>query len=65
MKLIDNHFKQDKIFHKIFSRKTLKIGYSCTKNISQIINNHNNEIIKDFQNRSNNNNDNNKNRMEL
>ena len=34
----------------------MKISYSCTKNISQIINNHNNEIIKEFQNRANNNN---------
>ena len=42
LKLIDKHFKQDNILHKIFNRKTLKISYSCTKNISQIINNHNN-----------------------
>ena len=50
LKLIDKHFKQYNILHKIFNRKTLKISYSCTKNISQIINNHNNEIIKEFQN---------------
>ena len=60
LKLIDKHFKQDNILHKIFNRKTLKISYSCTKNISQIINNHNNEIIKEFQNRANNNNNNSK-----
>ena len=62
MKLIDKHFKQDNILHKIFNRKTLKISYSCTKNISQIINNHNNEIIRDFQNQANNNNNNNDNK---
>ena len=56
MKLIDKHFKQDNILHKIFNRKTLKISYSCTRNISQIINSHNNEIIKEFQNQVNNNN---------
>ena len=45
LRLIDKHFKQDNILHKIFNRKTLKISYSCTKNISQIINSHNNELI--------------------
>ena len=59
LKLIDKHFKHDNILHKIFNRKTLKISYSCTKNIFQIINNHNKEIIKEFQDRTNNNNNNN------
>ena len=54
LKLIDKHFKQDNILHKIFNRKTLTISYSCTKNISQIINSHNNEIINEFHNRVNN-----------
>ena len=54
LKLIDKHFKHDNILHKIFNRKTLKISYSCTKNIFQIINNHNKEIIKEFQDRTNN-----------
>ena len=36
-RLIDKHFKQDNILHKIFNWKTLKISYSFTKNISQII----------------------------
>ena len=31
LRLIDKHFKQDNILHKIFNRKTLKISYSCTK----------------------------------
>ena len=60
-KLIDKHFKHDNILHKMFNRKTLKISYSCTKNIFQIINNHNKEIIKEFQDRTNNNNNNNNN----
>ena len=64
LRLIDKHFKQDNILHKIFNRKTLKISYSCTKNISQIINSHNNELINKFHNRVNNNNINSKkNRM--
>ena len=61
LKLIDKHVKHDNILHKIFNRKTLKISYSCTKNIFQIINNHNKEIIKEFQDRTNNNNNNNDN----
>ena len=36
------------------------MSYSCTKNIFQIINNHNKEIIKEFQERTNNNNNNSK-----
>ena len=64
LRLIDKHFKQGNILHKIFNRKTLKISYSCTKNISQIINSHNNELINKFHNRVNKNNINSKkNRM--
>ena len=59
MKQIDKQFKLDNILHKIFNRKTLKISYSCTKNIFQIINNHNKGIIQEFQDRKNNNNNNN------
>ena len=60
LKLIDKQFKHNNIQHKIFKRKTLKISYSCTKNIFQIINNHNEEIIKEFHDRTNNNNNNSK-----
>ena len=64
LRLIDKHFKQDNILHKIFNRKTLKISYSCTKNISQIINSHNNEFINKFRNRVKNNNNNNSKKIE-
>ena len=60
LRLIDKHFKQDNILHKIFNRKTLKISYSCTNNISQIINSHNNKLINKFHNQVNNNNINSK-----
>ena len=59
--MIDKHFKHNNILHKIFDRKTLKISYSCMKNIFEIINNHNKEIIKEFHDRTNNNNNNNNN----
>ena len=58
LKLIDKHFKHNNILHKIFNRKMLKISYSCTKNIFQIINYHNKEIIKEFHDWMNNNNNN-------
>ena len=54
LKLVDKHFKHDNKLHKILHRKTLKISYSCTKNIFQIINSHNKDIIKDFQDLINN-----------
>ena len=60
LRLIDKHFKQDNILHKIFNRKTLKISYSCTNNISQIINSHNNKLFNKFHNQVNNNNINSK-----
>ena len=58
LKLVDKHFKHGNKLHKIFNRKTLKISYSCTKNIFQIINSHNKNITKDFQDQINNNNNN-------
>ncbi len=35
-KLVDKHFKHGNKLQKIFNRKTLKISYSCAKNIFQI-----------------------------
>ena len=61
LKWRDKHFKNNNILHKIFNRKTLKISYSSTKNIFQIINNPNKEILKEFHDRTNNNNNNNNN----
>ena len=49
LKLVDKHFKHGNKLPKIFNRKTLKISYSCTKNIFQIINSQNKNITKDFQ----------------
>ena len=52
LKLIDKHFPKNKPLSAIFNRKTIKIGYSCTKNMEQIINNHNRNIIKQTQQQS-------------
>ena len=65
MKLVDKHFKHGNKLHKVFNRKTLKISYSCTKNIFQIINSHNKNITKDFQDQINNRNNNNNNNNDM
>ena len=61
LKLVDKYFKHGNKLHKIFNRKTLKISYSCTKTIFQIINSHNKNITEDFQDQINNRNNNNNN----
>ena len=61
LQLIDKHFNQNNILHKIFNRKTLETSYSCTKNFFKIINNHNNEIIRKYHDQTNGNNNNNNN----
>ena len=47
LNLLDTHFPPHHKFHKIFNRNSVKISYSCTKNIKSIINNHNNKILND------------------
>ena len=41
LQLIDRHFPPANKLHKIFNRSTVKVSYSCTQNISQIIKGHN------------------------
>ena len=41
LKLLDKHFPRHHKLHKIFNRNTVKVSYSCTKNIKSIINYHN------------------------
>ena len=53
LSLIDKHFPKDHKFHKIFNRNTVKVSYSCTKNVKTIINNHNRKILKDNENNNN------------
>ena len=49
LKLLDKHFprhhKSQKIFNKIFNRNTVKVSYSCRKNIKLIINCHNKKVL--------------------
>ena len=45
LNLLDKHFPQNHRLHKIFNRNSVKVSYSCTKNMKTIINNHNKNIL--------------------
>ena len=45
LKLLDKHFPRHHKLHKIFNRNTVKVSYSCTKNIKSIINSHNKKVL--------------------
>ena len=45
MSLIDKHFPTDHKLHKLFNRNTVKISYSCLRNIKSITNGHNRKIL--------------------
>ena len=47
--LVNKHFHKNNPLSKIFNRNTVKLSYSCTKNMSHIIQNHNNKIINNQQ----------------
>ena len=44
--MIEKHFPRSSKLHKIFKKNTVKVSYSCTQNISQIIKGHNKKIVK-------------------
>ena len=46
LKILDKCFPTENQLHTILNRKTVKISYSCMPNMKNIINNHNNMIIK-------------------
>ena len=43
--LLSKHFPRNHIIHKIFNRNTVKISYSCLRNISSIISSENHNIL--------------------
>ena len=50
LSIVDKHFgkvRKDN-FHKIFNRKTIKISYSCTQNMENIISKHNHKVLNDM-----------------
>ena len=44
LQLIDKHFPKSSRLHKIFNHNSIKISYSCTKNVKTTISNHNTRI---------------------
>ena len=46
LKLVKKHFPRKNSFHKIFNKNTVKISYSCMRNISSIIASHNKSILR-------------------
>ena len=46
LRLLRTHFHRLHRFRKIFNKNTVKLSYSCTKNISSIISGHNRQITK-------------------
>ena len=49
LRLLSKHFPQNHTMHKIFNRNTVKISYSCLRNISSIISSHNHNILSPKQ----------------
>ena len=45
LNLLDKHFPKNHRFHKIFNRNSVKVSYSCTKNMKTIINKQNKNIL--------------------
>ena len=46
LSMIDKYFPRSHKLYKIFNRNTIKVNYSCTKNIKTFINSHNHEILQ-------------------
>ena len=44
--LIDKHFPRGHKFYKIFNRNNVKVSYSCTQNMKDVISSHNKKILQ-------------------
>ena len=45
LQLLDKHFPKNNPLHKILNRNTVKVLYSCTKNIKSIMQAHNTKLL--------------------
>ena len=45
LQLLDLHFPRSSNLRKIFNRNTVRVSYSCTKNIGRIIKSHNHKLL--------------------
>ena len=48
--LIEKHFPKNHRCHKIINKNTVKVSYSCMKNIENILKSHNKELLHQHQN---------------
>ena len=48
LNLLDIHFHKEHKLNKIFNRNSVKVSYSCTRNIEHIIKNHNKKITESY-----------------
>ena len=46
LRLINKHFHKEHPLHKIFNKNSINLSYSCMPNMAQIINNHNQKILR-------------------
>ena len=46
LKILDEEFPENHVFHKIFNRNTVKISYSCMPNLKQKIDGRNKSILQ-------------------
>ena len=44
-KLLNKHFPRNSELNKLFNKNTVKLSYSCTKNMDAIITAHNNRVM--------------------
>ena len=44
--LVDLHFPVNHKLHKIFNRNSIKVSYSCMRNLKSIISSHNHKILQ-------------------
>ena len=47
LKLLRTHFHKKHAFHCIYNKHSVKLSYSCTKNVSSIINGHNRRTLQE------------------
>ena len=46
LRLLDTHFPKGHTLHQIFNKNTVKVSYSCMKNMDAIANSHNHKLIQ-------------------
>ena len=49
LKLVRTHFHKNHRYHKIFNMNTIKVSYSCTRNVGSVIKTHNASVLRKEQ----------------